>query len=230
MIVACGEAFYSTGGLYGAAMVVAVTKGWSVVTGGWRRLSDGRKNGVGKYMDVLVDADLYEQLWHECAGLSVKIPQKGDRVFYFPQGHIEQVNAFVEDRDDPTLLTYGLPTKVLFKVVDVTLKANPDTDEVFAKFVLLQIREGEGVSGCVRSVPVKNPSNCFRKIVTASDTSGLGGCGLPKADVAKAFPLLDASQERASQRLLAKDLHGARWAFEHVFRGTACLFDIIKFH
>ncbi|XP_076944592.1 auxin response factor 23-like [Bidens hawaiensis] len=166
------------------------------------------------------DVNVYEQLWHECAGLDVKIPQVGDRVFYFPQGHIEQVNAFVADRDDPTLLTFGLPAKVPFKVVDVTLKANPDTDEVFAQFVLLRISEGEGGSGRARSIPVKNSLNCFRKILAVSDASGLGGCGLPKADVAKALPPLDVSQDQVSQPLAATDIHGARWGFEHVFRGN----------
>ena len=44
---------------------------------------------------VFVDADdvaLYKELWHACAGPLVTVPRESERVFYFPQGHIEQVN------------------------------------------------------------------------------------------------------------------------------------------
>lgn len=44
---------------------------------------------------VFVDADdvaLYKELWHACAGPLVTVPRENERVFYFPQGHIEQVN------------------------------------------------------------------------------------------------------------------------------------------
>jgi hypothetical protein len=36
---------------------------------------------------------LYPKLWRACAGPLVNIPRPGDLVFYFPQGHIEQVTA-----------------------------------------------------------------------------------------------------------------------------------------
>lgn len=35
--------------------------------------------------------DLYEELWKACAGPLVEVPVNGERVFYFPQGHMEQV-------------------------------------------------------------------------------------------------------------------------------------------
>lgn len=35
--------------------------------------------------------ELYEELWRGCAGPLVDVPRIGERVFYFPQGHIEQV-------------------------------------------------------------------------------------------------------------------------------------------
>ncbi|KAJ0901243.1 putative transcription factor ARF family [Helianthus annuus] len=164
------------------------------------------------------DVDLYNQLWNECAGFAVIIPHIGDRVFYFPQGCLEQIKACMEDRDDPTIPNYGLPSKILCKVVDVELKAFPDTDEVFAEIVLLpdpEEREGS-TSG---SVTKKIPANSFRKILTTSDTSKHGGCSLPKLCVEKAFPPLDVTKDQSSQRLVAKDLHGASWSFQHVHRG-----------
>jgi hypothetical protein len=43
---------------------------------------------------VFVDAEtaLYKELWHSCAGPLVTVPRENERVFYFPQGHIEQVS------------------------------------------------------------------------------------------------------------------------------------------
>lgn len=38
--------------------------------------------------------DLYKELWKACAGPLVDIPRDGERVYYFPQGHIEQVFLF----------------------------------------------------------------------------------------------------------------------------------------
>lgn len=37
---------------------------------------------------------LYKELWHACAGPLVTVPRQGQLVFYFPQGHIEQVPPF----------------------------------------------------------------------------------------------------------------------------------------
>lgn len=42
-------------------------------------------------MAGLKDDDLYRELWKLCAGPLVDVPRNGDRVFYFPQGHMEQV-------------------------------------------------------------------------------------------------------------------------------------------
>lgn len=43
-------------------------------------------------MDGLDSDDaLYKELWHACAGPLVAVPRQGELVYYFPQGHIEQV-------------------------------------------------------------------------------------------------------------------------------------------
>lgn len=34
--------------------------------------------------------DLYTELWRACAGPLVEVPSRGERVYYFPQGHMEQ--------------------------------------------------------------------------------------------------------------------------------------------
>lgn len=33
------------------------------------------------------------ELWKACAGPLVDVPTTGERVFYFPQGHMEQVST-----------------------------------------------------------------------------------------------------------------------------------------
>lgn len=38
--------------------------------------------------------DLYTELWKACAGPLVDVPVPGERVFYFPQGHMEQVSIY----------------------------------------------------------------------------------------------------------------------------------------
>jgi glucan phosphoethanolaminetransferase (alkaline phosphatase superfamily) len=38
--------------------------------------------------------ELYEQLWKACAGPHVEVPRAGQMVYYFPQGHMEQVCSF----------------------------------------------------------------------------------------------------------------------------------------
>lgn len=40
-----------------------------------------------------VDAEtaLYTELWRACAGPLVTVPRERELVYYFPQGHIEQV-------------------------------------------------------------------------------------------------------------------------------------------
>lgn len=35
---------------------------------------------------------MYDELWKLCAGPLVDVPQAQERVYYFPQGHMEQVS------------------------------------------------------------------------------------------------------------------------------------------
>nr|XP_043636416.1 auxin response factor 23-like isoform X2 [Erigeron canadensis] len=71
----------------------------------------------------------------------------------------------------------------------------------------------------IQTLPEKVRASSFRKILTASDVSTHGGCVLPKTRVEKAFPSLDLSHDSPSQNLVAKDLHGATWDFQHIYTG-----------
>ncbi|KAG1331226.1 Auxin response factor 7 [Cocos nucifera] len=80
---------------------------------------------------------LYRELWHACAGPLVVVPHERERVYYFPQGHMEQLEASTNQGLDQHMPLFNLPSKILCRVVHVQLRAEPDTDEVYAQITLL---------------------------------------------------------------------------------------------
>lgn len=54
--------------------------------------------------------DMYTELWKACAGPLVDVPRTGERVYYFPQGHIEQVFL-----SKPLIWCYGVLFYFIFK-------------------------------------------------------------------------------------------------------------------
>ncbi|KAL9346593.1 hypothetical protein Peur_061446 [Populus x canadensis] len=164
------------------------------------------------------------ELWHACAGPLISLPKRGSVVVYFPQGHLEQL-------PDLPLAVYDLPPHVFCRVVDVKLHAEAASDEVYAQVSLVpeseeieqKLREGifegdgEEEDG---EAPVKMTTpHMFCKTLTASDTSTHGGFSVPRRAAEDCFPPLDYTQQRPSQELVAKDLHGSEWKFRHIYRG-----------
>ncbi|KAJ9567858.1 hypothetical protein OSB04_003824 [Centaurea solstitialis] len=181
--------------------------------------ADSRSGGAGK-----VDADLalYKDLWRACAGPLVTVPRDGELVFYFPQGHIEQVEASTNQVADQQMPMYDLPAKILCRVVNVQLKAEADTDEVFAQITLMP--ESNQDETAVKKEPPPPPESQFRvhsfcKTLTASDTSTHGGFSVLRRHADECLPPLDMSRQPPTQELVAKDLHGSEWRFRHIFRG-----------
>ncbi|KAK8710808.1 hypothetical protein V6N13_146117 [Hibiscus sabdariffa] len=165
---------------------------------------------------------LYTELWHACAGPLVTVPREGERVFYFPQGHIEQVEASTNQASDQQMPLYDLPSKILCRVINVQLKAEPDTDEVFAQVTLLpEPTQDENV--VEKESPVPEPPrfqvHSFCKTLTASDTSTHGGFSVLRRHADECLPPLDMSLQPPTQELVTKDLHGNEWRFRHIFRG-----------
>ncbi|XP_074589395.1 auxin response factor 7-like [Curcuma longa] len=164
---------------------------------------------------------LYKELWHACAGPLVTLPREGERVYYFPQGHMEQLEASTNQGLDHHVPAFNLPSKILCKVVNVVLRAEPDTDEVFAQITLLpESNPGEVTSP---DPPLPEPERSkvysFCKTLTASDTSTHGGFSVLRRHAEECLPPLDMSQDPPFQELIAKDLHGNDWRFRHIFRG-----------
>ncbi|XP_042456327.1 auxin response factor 2A-like [Zingiber officinale] len=164
---------------------------------------------------------MYTELWLACAGPLVTIPRVGEKVFYFPQGHIEQVEASTNQVSDRQMPLYNLPWKILCRVMNVQLKAEPDSDEVYAQVTLLPDKQDENT---VENEAVPSPKPrphvySFCKTLTASDTSTHGGFSVLRRHADECLPPLDMSRQPPSQELVAKDLHGAEWRFRHIFRG-----------
>ncbi|AQK88503.1 Auxin response factor 3 [Zea mays] len=173
------------------------------------------------------------ELWHACAGPVAPLPRKGSVVVYLPQGHIEHLgDAAAAGGGAPPPV--ALPPHVFCRVVDVTLHADASTDEVYAQLALVAENEDvarrlrgrsedgsaeDGDEGETVKQRFSRMPHMFCKTLTASDTSTHGGFSVPRRAAEDCFPPLDYSQQRPSQELVAKDLHGTEWRFRHIYRG-----------
>ncbi|KAF2288363.1 hypothetical protein GH714_007063 [Hevea brasiliensis] len=179
--------------------------------------ADNDGNGI-----VVADSgdELYKELWHACAGPLVTVPRRGELIYYFPQGHIEQVQASTNQVADQQMPSYNLPAKILCRVVNVQLKAEPDTDEVFAQITLLpQLEQDEKLVEEALPSPTRPRVHSFCKTLTASDTSTHGGFSVLRRHADECLPPLDMSLQPPAQELVARDLLGNEWHFRHIFRG-----------
>nr|AEV40929.1 putative auxin response factor [Oryza punctata] len=163
------------------------------------------------------------ELWHACAGPLVCLPQRGSLVYYFPQGHSEQVAATTRKIPNSRIPNYpNLPSQLLCQVHNITLHADKDTDEVYAQMTLQPVNSETDVF----PIPTlgaytksKHPTEYFCKNLTASDTSTHGGFSVPRRAAEKLFPQLDYSMQPPNQELIVRDLHDNMWTFRHIYRG-----------
>lgn len=165
--------------------------------------------------------DLYPELWKLCSGPLVEIPRIDERVFYFPQGHMEQLEASTNQELNDQAPLFKLPSKILCRVLHVQLLAEQETDEVYAQITLQpEADQSEPMypDPCPTEAP-KRPVHSFCKILTASDTSTHGGFSVLRKHATECLPPLDMNQATPTQELAAKDLHGYEWRFKHIFRG-----------
>ncbi|XP_021972719.1 auxin response factor 11 isoform X1 [Helianthus annuus] len=163
---------------------------------------------------------LYKELWKACAGPLVDVPRDGERVFYFPQGHMEQLEASRNQEVDQSIPHFNLKSKILCRVVHTQLLAEQDTDEVYAQITLLPEQDQSDLTPdkCPAETP-KPAVHSFCKVLTASDTSTHGGFSVLRKHANECLPALDMTQPTPTQELVAKDLHGIEWRFKHIFRG-----------
>ncbi|XP_023634150.1 auxin response factor 9 [Capsella rubella] len=165
---------------------------------------------------------LYDELWKLCAGPLVDVPQAGERVYYFPQGHMEQLEASTRQDLNTRKPLFDLPPKILCNVMNVRLQAEKDTDEVYAQITLIPVgtEVDEPMSPDTSPPETQKPKvHSFSKVLTASDTSTHGGFSVLRKHATECLPPLDMTQQTPTQELVAEDVHGYQWKFKHIFRG-----------
>ncbi|GAV91793.1 AUX_IAA domain-containing protein/B3 domain-containing protein/Auxin_resp domain-containing protein [Cephalotus follicularis] len=165
--------------------------------------------------------DLYKELWKACAGPLVDVPLVGESVFYFPQGHMEQLEASTNQELNQRIPVFNLPSKILCRVIHIHLLAEQETDEVYAQITLLpdsNQTEPTSPDSCPPEPP-RPVVHSFCKVLTASDTSTHGGFSVLRKHATECLPQLDMTQSTPTQELIARDLHGYEWRFKHIFRG-----------
>ncbi|EFH60326.1 hypothetical protein ARALYDRAFT_319704 [Arabidopsis lyrata subsp. lyrata] len=161
---------------------------------------------------------MYEQLWKLCAGPLCDIPKIGEKVYYFPQGHIELIEAYTREELNKIQPIFDLPSKLQCRVIAIQLKVEKNSDETYAEITLMPDTQVV--------IPTQNDNhyrplvNSFTKVLTASDTSVHGGFSVPRKLAIECLPPLDMSQPLPAQELLTIDLHGNQWRFKHSYRGT----------
>ncbi|KAG7593853.1 B3 DNA binding domain [Arabidopsis thaliana x Arabidopsis arenosa] len=162
---------------------------------------------------------MYEQLWKLCAGPLCYLPKPGEKVYYFPQGHIELIEASTKDELDQIRPHFDLPSKLRCCVDDIQLKIDQNTDDVYAEIYLMP--DTTDVITPITTMDNQRPMvYSFSKILTASDANTHGGLSILKRHATECLPPMDMSQPTPMQHLVAKDLHGREWTFKHSFRGT----------
>ncbi|XP_060199798.1 auxin response factor 5 isoform X1 [Lycium barbarum] len=162
------------------------------------------------------------ELWHACAGPLVTLPQVGSLVYYFPQGHSEQVAVSTNRTATSQIPNYpNLASQLLCQVHNVTLHADKETDEIYAQMSLQPVNSEKDVFPIpdFGLRPSKHPTEFFCKTLTASDTSTHGGFSVPRRAAEKLFPPLDYSMQPPTQELVVRDLHDNTWTFRHIYRG-----------
>lgn len=190
------------------------------VMANWCSVSQRQQHGSSPEGSSVKDA-FYEELWRACAGPLVDVPKAGERVYYFPQGHMEQLEASTNQDLNHRIPMFNLPSKILCKVFNVQLLAEKDTDEVYAQITLMP--ESDQTEPRSPDSPTDEPPrpavHSFCKVLTASDTSTHGGFSVLRKHANECLPPLDMSQQTPTQELIARDLHGNEWQFKHIFRG-----------
>lgn len=136
--------------------------------------------------------DLYPELWKLCAGPLVEIPHVQERVFYFPQGHIEQLEASTNQELNYEAPLFNLSSKILCRVLHVQLLAEQETEEVYAQ-ITLQPEPDQSELTSPDPFPTEVPKRevlSFCKILTASDTSTHGGFSVLRKHATECLPPL----------------------------------------
>ncbi|CAI8590106.1 unnamed protein product [Vicia faba] len=101
--------------------------------------SNKKKEKESKKKLIDGNRDVDPQLWHAIAGGMVRIPEVNSKIFYFPQGHAEHACVPVHFPND-----FKIPSQIPCRVAAIQYRADPDTDEVYAKLRLVPLHISKG--------------------------------------------------------------------------------------
>ncbi|OAP13078.1 hypothetical protein AXX17_AT1G39980 [Arabidopsis thaliana] len=144
-------------------------------------MESGNVMNVQSELSGIIDGSksyMYEQLWKLCAGPLCDIPKLGEKVYYFPQGHIELVEASTREELNELQPNCDLPSKLQCRVIAIHLKVENNSDETYVEITLMP-----DTTQVV--IPIENENqfrpivNSFTKVLTASDTSAHGEFSVP---------------------------------------------------
>ncbi|GAB2272396.1 hypothetical protein Dimus_007222 [Dionaea muscipula] len=170
---------------------------------------------------VVQESCLDSQLWHACAGGMIQMPHVNAKVFYFVQGHIEHATGTIDLSTFPRI-----PPLILCRVEAITYLADHESDEVYARIRLVPVTGNESEygdeDGAINGSDLQEDCKLvsFAKTLSLSDANNGGGFSVPRYCAETIFPRLDFSTDHPFQNIVAKDVHGKRWTFRHVYRGT----------
>ncbi|KAJ0466820.1 putative transcription factor ARF family [Helianthus annuus] len=216
-----------------ALVVVDVDRNWSMTTIQEKLNTTSVNTGTHSLVEEMkllkemqdhsgIKKPINSELWHACAGPLVTLPQVGSLVYYFPQGHSEQVAVSTNRTATSQVPNYpNLPSQLLCQVLNATLHADKDTDEIYAQMSLRPVNSEKDVLPIpdFGMKPSRHPNEFFCKTLTPSDTSTHGGFSVPRRAAEKLFPQLDFSMQPPTQELIVRDLHDNTWTFRHIYRG-----------
>uniref|UniRef100_A0A803M578 Auxin response factor n=1 Tax=Chenopodium quinoa TaxID=63459 RepID=A0A803M578_CHEQI len=160
-------------------------------------------------------------------GSLIHVPKKDSRVYFFPQGYLEQALNPVSLSSIDTSRSF-----VECRVLDRSFYADTVTDEVFVKFRLMPLKSssrfvvegsgsvGNGDDGVEEDEESENVIESFVKSLTASDANNGGGFSVPRYCAESIFPALNFEDDPPVQNLRIFDVHGVEWPFRHIYRGT----------
>ncbi|KAL1561311.1 Arf17p [Salvia divinorum] len=155
-------------------------------------------------------------IWHAVAGAEVRIPVINSYVYYFPQGHLENISVGAAAEEyNFNLMRPWIPCQVM----SVRFLSDPVTDQVFTK-ILLQPLQPLGQRPNSAGVPAGNDVVTFAKVLTRSDANNGGGFSVPRFCADMILPQLDYAADPPVQNLSPRDTLGHAWEFRHIYRGT----------
>uniref|UniRef100_A0A803L075 Auxin response factor n=1 Tax=Chenopodium quinoa TaxID=63459 RepID=A0A803L075_CHEQI len=157
-------------------------------------------------------------------GSLIHVPKKDSRVYFFPQGYLEQALNPVPLSSIDTSRCY-----MQCRVLDRRFYADTVTDEVFVKFRLMPLKSngrfvvedsGSVDNGVEEDEESENVIESYVKKLTASDANNGGGFSVPRYCADSIFPALNFEDDPPFQNMRIFDVHGVEWPFRHIYRGT----------